>query len=107
MEAGNTPPLDNLPAAAVDPNAIAPGYGVYAHHVDRNNHADLGQYVGDVQQVLDRNGAYYLYVRGGVENANELWLPLAAVRAVVGQQVHLNLSNEDLAGEAWRVPPSA
>lgn len=105
MHAGNTPPLDDLPAG-VDPSTIAAGYGVYAHHVDRNNHADLGQYVGDVQEVLDRHGAYYLHVRGGVQGANELWLPLATVRAVAGEEVHLNLSMEDLAGEAWRVPPS-
>ena len=84
---------------------IQAGYSVYAHHIDPTNHADLGQFVGTVVEVLERNGLHFVHVRGGLDAPNELYLPIAAVRAVVGKQVHLDLSAEDLAGRAWHMPP--
>ncbi|HZS02813.1 MAG TPA: hypothetical protein VFE37_29160 [Chloroflexota bacterium] len=90
---------------AVDPSAIQPGYSVYAHHVDPAHHADLGQFVGEVEAVLERGGLHYVQVGGGLQDANQLYLPIDAVRAVVGRQVHLNLSLEQLAGRAWHEPP--
>ena len=91
---------------AVDPASIQPGYAVYAHHVDPANHADLGQYVGQVVAVIERRGLHYLHVRDGIEHANDLYLPIDAVRAVAGRQVHLSLSREQLAGRAWHTPPA-
>ena len=90
---------------AIDPAAIHPGYKVYAHHVDPNNHADLGEFVGEVEAVLECNGLHYLQVGGGLQNANRLYLPIGAVRALAGRQVHLSLSLEDLTGRAWHLPP--
>ncbi len=90
---------------AVDPSSILPGYAVYAHHVDASNHLDLGQYLGAVQEVLEVGHVHYLHVRGGLEHANELFIPLGAVRQVVGKHVHLTLSLEQLAGEAWHLDP--
>ena len=90
---------------AVDPGGILPGYAVYAHHVDASNHLDTGQYVGTVQDVLEVRNVHYLHVRGGLERANELFIPLGAVRALIGKQVHLVLSLEQLAGEAWHLDP--
>ncbi len=90
---------------AVDPGSILPGYAVYAHHVDASNHLDLGEFVGTVQDVLHVNHVHYLHVRGGLEKANELFVPLGAVRQLVGKQVHLGLSLEALAAEPWHVDP--
>jgi hypothetical protein len=90
---------------AVDPTAIHPGYSVYAHHVDPNNHVDLGEFVGEVEAVLERQGLHYVQVGGGLQGANQLYLPIDAVFAVLGRQVHLNLSLGDLNGRAWHVPP--
>ena len=91
---------------AVDPGTILSGYQVYAHEVDASGQASRGQFVGVVQGVLDHQGAHYVHVRGGLENANQLFLPVAAVRGVVGKEVHLNLSLQELAGQAWHLPPS-
>ncbi len=91
----------------VDPANIHPGYQVYAHHVDPTNHADLGQFVGLVSEVLERHGLHYVHVGGGLEDANQLYLPIDAVRSVVGRQVHLCLSLEQLAGRAWHLRPSS
>jgi hypothetical protein len=91
---------------AVDPAAIHPGYDVYAHHVDSTNHVDLGQFVGEVEAVVERRGLHYLQIGGGLQGANQLYLPIGAVRAVVGRQVHLSLSLEDLIGRPWHEPPA-
>lgn len=91
---------------AADPGSILPGYSVYAHHVDRDNHIDQGQFVGTVHGVVESHGHHYLHVQGGLERMNELWIPIAAVRVVVGKHVHLGLSSEELVGEAWHRPPS-
>ncbi|HEY7060225.1 MAG TPA: hypothetical protein VII06_02015 [Chloroflexota bacterium] len=91
---------------AVDPAAIQPGYDVYAHHVDPANHVDLGQFVGEVEAVLERRGLHYVQVGGGLQGANQLYLPIDAVLAVRARQVHLCLSREQLAGMAWHQPPS-
>jgi hypothetical protein len=90
---------------AVDPSAIHPGYSVYAHHVDPANHTDLGQFVGEVESVLERGGLHYVQVGGGLQGANQLYLPIEAVRAVRGREVHLNLSVEQLNGRGWHLPP--
>jgi hypothetical protein len=90
---------------AVDPRAIHPGYSVYAHHVDPANHADTGQFVGQVEAVLERGGLHFVQVGGGLQEANQLYLPIDAVRLVVGREVHLNLSPEQLTGRAWHEPP--
>jgi hypothetical protein len=93
--------------AAETPGAIRESYAVYAHHVDAKNRTDLGQYVGVVHSMIDREGVRYIHVRGGLQHANELFIPMSAVRMVVGKQVHLSLSREELAGRAWHVPPPA
>ncbi len=92
---------------ALDPTSIQPGASVYAHHVDAGNHTDLGQFVGVVEAILERGGVHYLLVRPALDHADALYLPLGAVRAAVGEQVHLRLSPEDLAGRAWHVPPGS
>jgi nucleotide-binding universal stress UspA family protein len=92
----------------VDPALIQPGHPVFACQVDREGHVSVGQYIGVVQGVLTRSDVYYVHVRGGLGRANELFLPLGAVRAVGGGgQVHLNLSVEDLVGQAWHLEPAA
>ncbi len=91
----------------VDPASVRRGARVFAHHVDPHNHVDVGQFVGVVEGVIACGDVHYLHVRGGLEEANELYIPLAAVRAVVGQEVHLNLSAEELAAQAWHEPPGA
>ncbi|HLH24895.1 MAG TPA: hypothetical protein VK066_20430 [Chloroflexota bacterium] len=92
--------------AAETPGTIRESYAVYAHHVDARNRTDLGQYVGVVHTMIDREGVRYIHVRGGLQHANELFIPMTAVRMVVGKQVHLGLSREELAGRAWHLPPS-
>jgi hypothetical protein len=57
--------------------------------------------------VVEHRGVHYVHVRSGIEQANELFIPLAAVRAVVHHQVHLNLCTEDLIGAAWHLDPAA
>jgi nucleotide-binding universal stress UspA family protein len=94
-------------APTVDYQAIQPGYPVYAHHIGPAHRADLGQFVGVVEGVLEHQGRHYVHVRGGLEQANELFLPVGAIHAVVGRQVHLHLSPEDLAGQVWHLAPSA
>jgi len=93
-------------APGVDYDTVQPGYLVFAHHVDPGCHVDPGQYVGVVGDVLERDGVHYLHVRGGLERASELFLPLGAIDAVVGKQVHLKLTLEDLAGRVWHQAPS-
>src|SRR5439155_27038376 len=92
-------------ALAVHPASILPGYRVYAHHVDARNRLDLGQYVGSLEDILTCRDVHYLHVRGGLEGKNELFIPLGAVRAVGARQVHLTLSLEELAAQAWHVDP--
>ena len=91
---------------AVDPALIKPGYDVYAHHIDPNNHVDLGQFIGEVEAVLERRGLHYVQVGGGLQDANQLYLPIDDVLAVRGRQVHLSLSREQLSGQAWHQPPT-
>jgi len=93
-------------AWVVDLQAIRPGYAVYAHQIDARGHSDLGQIVGVVHAVIAHQGMHLLHVRGGLSHTNELFLPMGAVQAVGGKQVHLNLSVEALAGQAWHQPPS-
>jgi nucleotide-binding universal stress UspA family protein len=92
-------------APGVEYGTVQPGYLVFAHHGDPGCHVDPGQFVGVVGDVLERDGVHYLHVRGGLERANELFLPIGAIEAVVGKQVHLKLSLEDLAGRAWHQAP--
>src|SRR5579884_2060783 len=104
------PPAPSQPApsgALVDPAAIQPGYVVYAHYMDPEGRTDIGQYVGIVHEVLRHDGVHYLHVHGGLGQANELFIPLSAVRAVAGKQVRLTLTLEDLAGLAWHLPPGS
>jgi nucleotide-binding universal stress UspA family protein len=91
----------------VDYGTIRPGHLVFAHHVDPGCRVDPGQFVGVVAEVLERGAVHYLHLRGGVGQANELFIPVGAIQAVVGKQVHLRLSPEDLAGQAWHQAPSA
>jgi hypothetical protein len=93
-------------APVVDPATIQPGYTVFAHPAGRTEGSPVGQFVGTVLDVIDHRGVHYVHVRSGIEQANELFIPLAAVRAVVHHQVHLNLSPEDLVGAAWHVDPA-
>ena len=65
--------------------------------------ASLERVWGVVEDVLVHRGGYCLHVRGGLEGANELCLPMTAVGAVRGHQVHLNLSVEDLLGQPWHL----
>lgn len=94
-------------APALDHDAIQPGYPVFARHADPAHDADVGQFVGVVDDVLERRGIHYLRVRGGLEQARELFLPLDAVRLATGHQVRLNLTPADLVGPAWHQPPWA
>lgn len=103
MAGGESPPTS---ATAADYHAIQPGYPVFARQVDPA-YDDEGQFVGVVEEVLERRGVHYLRVRGGLEQARELYLPLDAVRATVGHQVRLNLTPADLVGRAWHEPPGA
>ena len=92
------------PAGGVDPQRIRPGYAVYAHHVDAHGRCDVGQYVGVVHAVIAQQGVPILHVRGGLQHANEWFLPMGAVQAIGGKQVHLSLSAEALAGQVWHQP---
>jgi hypothetical protein len=89
----------------VDRGAIQPGYPVFARHMDPASAFDLGQFVGVVDEVIESRGTPYLHVRGGLEQARELFLPLGAVRAAAGHQVRLNLTPADLLGHTWHTPP--
>ena len=103
----SSPPPAHHPSTstAETPGTIRESYAVYAHHLDAQNRTDLGQYVGVVHTMIDREGVRYIHVRGGLQHANELFIPMTAVRMVVGKQVHLNLSREELSGRAWHLPP--
>ena len=90
---------------ALDPSLIMPGNNVYAHHMDANDNPDVGQFVGEVVDLHEHNGVEYIHVRGGIARDNDLYVPLGAVFAVGADEVHLNLSPEDLAGTAWHQPP--
>jgi hypothetical protein len=85
---------------------VPSGLPVFAHHVDAYNRMGIGQFVGVVEEDLVGDGGEYLHVRGGLENVRELFLPMSAVRTVMGGQVHLNLSAEDLVGQTWHTPPA-
>ena len=87
--------------------AIPSGYPVFAQGVGPENRPRVGPFVGVVQDTFGYHGTPYVHLRSGLENADALFLPLAAVRAVGGHQVHLNLTAADLVGETWHVPPWA
>jgi hypothetical protein len=89
----------------LDASRIQPGAKVYAHHYDGQHRPDTGQFVGMVVEVLERDGVHYLRIQPALDHDDDLYLPLAAVQQAVGDQVHLNLSPEDLAGRVWHLPP--
>ncbi|HZR99873.1 MAG TPA: hypothetical protein VFE37_14270 [Chloroflexota bacterium] len=93
------------PGAVATPGPIAAAYAVYAHHMNTKNQMDAGQYMGVVHEVIAHAGVRYIHVRGGLQHANELFIPMTAVRLVIGKQVHLSLSPEQLVGRAWHIPP--
>jgi hypothetical protein len=89
----------------VDPQVISSGNVVFARADGGRGGCDVGQFVGVVEDVLTIEGRNYLQVRGGLENVNELFLPLAEVRQVGSRQVHLQLAVEELLGQVWQRPP--
>ncbi|HLH21726.1 MAG TPA: universal stress protein [Chloroflexota bacterium] len=92
---------------AVDRGAIQSGYPVFARPDAPADEGDLGAFVGVVDEVIDSRDAPYLHVRGGLEQAGELFLPLKAVRAAGGHQVRLSLSPADLLRRRWPAPRPA
>jgi nucleotide-binding universal stress UspA family protein len=94
-------------APDVDSGTVEPGYLVFARQPDSACHVDRGPFVGVVADVLQRGGVRYLHVRGDLERANELFLPTGTIQAVVSKQIHLRLSLEELAGQAWHQVPGA
>jgi hypothetical protein len=91
----------------VDPQDISSGYVVFARPDGSRDQSRIGQFVGVVEDVLVVDGLHHVHVRGGLQNVNELFLPLDAVRFVGSQQVHLQLAVEDLLGQAWHLPLDA
>jgi hypothetical protein len=91
----------------VDPQAISSGYVVFARPDGSRDQSGIGPFVGVVEDVLTVDGLHYVHVRGGLQNVNELFLPLAEVRLTCSQQVHLQLAVEDLLGQAWQLPLGA
>jgi hypothetical protein len=106
LAAADRPPPPGEPVCVVDAASIQPGYTVFAHRVDDADRAGVGQFVGTVQAVIQRQDVHYVHVRGALQQTNELLIPVAAVRAVVHHQVHLSLSVEDLLGNAWHLRPT-
>jgi nucleotide-binding universal stress UspA family protein len=94
-------------APDVDRGTVEPGYLVFAHQPDSACHVDRGQFVGVVADVFERGGVHYLHVRGDLERANDLFLPIGTIQGVMSKQIHLKLSLEDLAGQAWHQVPGA
>jgi len=92
---------------AVDPSSIQAGYSVFARPALLAGGPDSGQYVGTVEAVIERQGRYYLRVAPPMAGASELYLPILAVRDVVGKEVHLDLTTEHLLGQAWHLPPDS
>ena len=92
---------------AVDPSSILPGYSVFARPAILGGGPVAGQLVGVVEDVIERQGRHYIRVAQGMDRASELYLPILAVRDVVGKQVHLDLTAEQLLGQAWHLPPDA
>jgi hypothetical protein len=90
---------------AVDPSAILPGYSVFARPAILAGGPDSGQYVGVVEDVIEQQERHYLRVAPPIAEASELYIPILAVRDVVGKQVHLDLTMEQLLGQAWYLPP--
>ena len=90
-----------------DASRIQPGASVYAHQDDQRHPADVGQFVGVVTELLERDGVHYLQVQSALDHDDHLYLPLGAVRLVAGDHVHLRLSPQDLAGRAWHLPPGS
>ena len=88
----------------VDPRTICPGYVVFARPDGLVERGRVGPFVGVVETVLYVDGAPYVHVRSGLPDVGELFLPLAEVRLVGCQQVHLQVAREDLLGQAWRLP---
>ena len=89
----------------VDPQVISSGNVVFARADGSHGGCGVGQFVGVVQDVLAVDGLNYLHLRGGLENVNELFLPLAEVRLVGNRQVHLQLAVDELLSRAWQRPP--
>ena len=50
-------------------------------------------------------GVHDLSERGGLEGMNSSFIPVGAVSLVEPKQVHLTLSLEELAAQAWHVDP--
>jgi hypothetical protein len=92
-------------AAAAVRSTIQSGYPVFARPADPAKDFELGQFVGVVDDVIESRGTPYLHVRGALEQARELFLPLGAVRAAGGHQVRLNLAPADLLGQGWHALP--
>jgi hypothetical protein len=85
---------------------IQPGYPVFARPVDPVNDSRPGPFVGVVDDLLDSRGVPYLHLRGSLEQARELFLPIGTVRTVVDHQVRLDLTRADIVDQAWQEPPS-
>jgi hypothetical protein len=90
---------------AVDPSAILPGYSVFARAAILAGGPDSGQFVGTVEEVIERQGRHYLRLAPPMTGASELYIPILAIGDVVGKQVHLDLTMEQLLGQAWHLPP--
>ena len=86
--------------AAQHRRAIQPGYPVFARPDNPANEVELGRFVGVVDEVIESHSVPYLRVRGGLEQARELCLPLAAVRAAENHQIRLNLNLAEVVGRA-------
>jgi len=89
----------------LDARRIPLGAKVYAHHLDGQQRRDTGQFVGVVVEVLERDGVHYLRVQSALDHDDHLYLPLGGVQQAVGDEIHLRLSPEDLAGRVWHLPP--
>jgi hypothetical protein len=86
-------------------STIQPGYPVFAHHANPADDVGIGPFVGVVEGITRSRDIRYLHVRAALARAPELLLPMEAVRAAMGKQVHLALSVDDLLADARYQPP--
>jgi hypothetical protein len=63
--------------------------------------------IGEVLDVLPRDAVHYLHVLRYGPGLDELYIPVAAIRQVVGNHVYLDLEALDLIGQAWHQLPMA
>ena len=75
--------------------SLKPGLLVYAADTE----------IGEVVEELHRGDVVYVHVRRFGPGEDDLYIPSIAIRQLIGGHAYLNLTPDELLGQAWHVRP--